>query len=165
MKIYNYPSKTAEKKVASIVKRGLGFKKKDVLAVTRILEDVRKNGDKALIKYANRFDSPGLTLESIQATSQEINNAAKNVDQSFARALNRAAEQIESFHKQQQYKSWDYSERPGTLLGQLINPVDMAGVYVPGGMGGETPLVSSVLMGVIPAKVAGVEQILMEQTV
>lgn len=161
MKIYNYPSKSAEKKVASIVKRGLGFKKKDVLAVTRILEDVRKNGDKALIKYANQFDSPDLTLESIQATSQEINNAAKNVDQSFVRALNRAAGQIESFHKQQLSKSWDYTERPGTLLGQLVNPVDVAGVYVPGGKGGETPLVSSVLMGVIPARIAGVKHIAM----
>ena len=161
MKIYNYPSKSAEKKVASIAKRGLGFKKKDVLAVTRILEDVRKNGDKALIKYANRFDSPALTLESIQATSQEINNAAKNVDRSFVRALNRAAGQIESFHKQQLSKSWDYTERPGTLLGQLVNPVDVAGVYVPGGMGGETPLVSSVLMGAIPARIAGVKHIAM----
>jgi len=161
MKIYNYPSKSAETKVASIVKRGLGFKKKDVLAVTRILEDVRKNGDKALIKYANRFDSPALTLESIQATSQEINNAAKNVDRSFVRALNRAAGQIESFHKQQLSKSWDYTERPGTLLGQLVNPVDVAGVYVPGGMGGETPLVSSVLMGAIPARIAGVKHIAM----
>ncbi len=161
MKIYKYPSKSAEKKITSIVKRGLGFKKKDVLAVTRILEDVRKNGDKALIKYANQFDSPGLTLESIQATSQEINNAAKNVDRSFVRALNRAAGQIESFHKQQLSKSWDYTERPGTLLGQLVNPVDVAGVYVPGGMGGKTPLVSSVLMGVIPARIAGVKNVAM----
>ena len=161
MKLFNYPSKSAEKKITSIVKRGLGFKKKDVLAVTRILEDVRKNGDKALIKYANQFDSPGLTLESIQATSQEINNAAKNVDRSFVRALNRAAGQIESFHKQQLSKSWDYTERPGTLLGQLVNPVDVAGVYVPGGMGGETPLVSSVLMGVIPARIAGVKHVAM----
>ena len=161
MKLFNYPSKSAEKKITSIVKRGLGFKKKDVLAVTRILEDVRKNGDKALIKYANQFDSPGLTLESLQATSQEINNAAKKVDRSFVRALNRAAGQIESFHKQQLSKSWDYTERPGTLLGQLVNPVDVAGVYVPGGMGGKTPLVSSVLMGVIPARIAGVKNIAM----
>jgi histidinol dehydrogenase len=161
MKLFNYPSKSAEKKVTSIVKRGLGFKKKDVLAVTRILEDVRKNGDKALIKYANQFDSPGLTIESIQATSQEINNAAKNVDRSFVRALNRAAGQIESFHKQKLSKSWDYTERPGTLLGQLVNPVDAAGVYVPGGKGGETPLVSSVLMGAIPARIAGVKHIAM----
>lgn len=161
MKLFNYPSKSAEKKVTSIVKRGLGFKKKDVLAVTRILEDVRKNGDKSLIKYANQFDSPGLTIESIQATGQEINNAAKNVDRSFVRALNRAAGQIESFHKQQLCKSWEYTERTGTLLGQLVNPVDSAGVYVPGGKGGETPLVSSVLMGAIPARIAGVKHIVM----
>ena len=161
MKIYNYPSKSAEKKVESIVNRGLGFKKKDVLAVTRILEDVRKNGDKALIKYTNRFDSPALTIESIQATRQEIDSAAKGVDRSFVRALNRAVVQIEAFHKQQLSKSWINIERPGTLLGQMVNPVDAAGVYVPGGMGGETPLVSSVLMGVIPARVAGVKHIAM----
>jgi histidinol dehydrogenase len=56
MKIYNYPSKSAEKKIASIINRGLGFKKKDYQSVKHILEDVRKNGDKALIKYVNRFD-------------------------------------------------------------------------------------------------------------
>jgi histidinol dehydrogenase len=161
MKIYNYPSKLAEKKIASITNRGLGFKKKDVLSVTRILEDVRKNRDKALIKYTNRFDSPELTIESIKATREEIDSAAKKVDRSFMRALNRAVRQIESFHKQQIITSWINTKRPGTLLGQMVNPVDSAGVYVPGGMGGKTPLVSSVLMGVIPARVAGVKHIAM----
>ena len=71
MKIYNYPSKSAEKRIVSIADRGLGFKKKDILSVTRILEDVRKNRDKALIKYTNRFDSPGLTIESIKVTTKE----------------------------------------------------------------------------------------------
>jgi histidinol dehydrogenase len=161
MKIYNYPSKSAEKRIASIVNRGLGFKKKDVLTVTRILEDVRKNRDKALIKYTNRFDSPELTVESIKATREEIDTAAKEVDRSFGRALNRAVRQIQAFHKQQSIKSWINTKRPGTLLGQMVNPVDTAGVYVPGGMGGKTPLVSSVLMGVIPARVAGVKHISM----
>lgn len=161
MKIYDYPSKSAEKRITSIVKRGLGFKKKDLLTVTRILEDVRKNGDTALIKYTNRFDSPGLTIASIKATRQEIDTASKTVDRSFVRALNRAAKQIQAFHKQQLVNSWINTKRPGTLLGQMVNPVDTAGVYVPGGMGGKTPLVSSVLMGVIPAKVAGVNHITM----
>ena len=161
MKIYNYPSKSAEKRIASIANRGLGFKKKDVLLVTRILEDVRKNGDKALIEYSNRFDSPELTITSIKATREEIDTAAKRVDRSFVRALNRAIKQIQGFHKQQFIKSWINTKRPGTLLGQMVNPVDSAGVYVPGGMGGKTPLVSSVLMGVIPAKVAGVKHIAM----
>ncbi len=161
MKIYNYPSKSAEKRIVSIADRGLGFKKKDILSVTRILEDVRKNRDKALIKYTNRFDSPGLTIESIKVTPKEIDNAAKKVDRSFVRALNRAAGQIEAFHKEQLITSWINTKRPGTLLGQMVNPVDTAGVYVPGGMGGKTPLVSSILMGVIPAKVAGVKHIAM----
>ena len=161
MKIYDYPSKSAEKRITSIVNRGLGFKKKNLLTVTRILEDVRKNGDNALIKYTNRFDSPGLTIASIKATRQEIDTAEKTVDRSFVRALNRAAKQIQAFHKQQFVNSWISTKRRGTLLGQMVNPVDTAGVYVPGGMGGKTPLVSSVLMGVIPAKVAGVNHIAM----
>ncbi len=161
MKIYDYPSKSAEKRITSIVNRGLGFKKKDILTVTRILEDVRKNGDTALIKYTNRFDSPELTTASIEATRQEIDSAAKTVDRSFIRALNRAIKQIQAFHNQQLVNSWISTKRPGTLLGQMVNPVDTAGVYVPGGMGGKTPLVSSVLMGVIPAKVAGVKHIAM----
>ncbi|MFC1812006.1 histidinol dehydrogenase [Thermodesulfobacteriota bacterium] len=161
MKIYNYPSKSAVKKVESIVNRGLNFNKKDVRDVTRILEDVKKNGDKALVKYANRFDSPGLTATSLKVTRDEMDAASKNVNRSFVRALKRAAGQIEAFHRAQKSKSWMNTQRPGTLLGQLINPVDAAGVYVPGGTGGKTPLVSSVLMGAIPAKIAGVRQISM----
>lgn len=161
MKIYNYPSKTADKRVESIVNRGLGFKKKDFLEVTRIIEDVRKNGDGALVKYTKRFDSPGLTAESIMVTQKEMNDAAKKVDRSFVRSLNRAAKQIEQFHKLQLEKSWINTDRDGTVLGQLVNPVDAAGIYVPGGRGGKTPLVSSVLMCSIPAKIAGVKQIIM----
>jgi len=159
MKIYNYPSKAADKKIASIVTRGLSFKKKDVLDVTRILEDVRRNGDTALVKYGNRFDCPGLTIKSLRVTRPEMDNAVKSVDRSFIRALNRAASQIKEFHEQQLDTSWINTQRPGALLGQLVNPVDAAGVYVPGGRGGQTPLVSSVLMGVIPAKIAGVKNV------
>lgn len=161
MKIYNYPSKTAEKRLLSIVNRGLGFKKKDLLAVTRIIEDVKKNGDKALIKYVNQFDSPTLKISSLEVTREELNSARGKVGKPFMRALNRAFFQIEAFHKKQVSMSWMETRRPGTILGQLVNPVDSAGVYVPGGQGGRTPLVSSVLMGVIPAKIAGVKQISM----
>lgn len=161
MKIYNYPSKSAEKKFKSIINRGLTFKKKDVLAVTRIIEDVQKNGDKALVKYTHRFDSEKLTTASIKVTRREMGDAATKVDRSFIRTLNRAIRQIESFHRQQLERSWINTQRPGTLLGQMVNPVDAAGIYVPGGKGGETPLVSSVLMGVIPARTAGVKRIVM----
>ncbi|RLC26898.1 MAG: histidinol dehydrogenase [Deltaproteobacteria bacterium] len=161
MKIYTYPSKSAEARVESIINRGLGFKEKDYLKVSQILEDVRKNGDNALIKYANQFDSPGLSIKSIRVTSDEIEAAANKVKKTFTRSLNRAIAHIESFHKHQLCNSWINTDRPGAFLGQIVNPVDSAGVYVPGGKGGKTPLVSSVLMGAIPAGIAGVKNIAM----
>jgi len=159
MKIYHYPSEKAEKRLSAIVNRSLQFKKKDLLAVTRIIEDVRRHGDKALIKYVRQFDSPKMSIKSLQVSPREIRAAGNKVSKPFRRALNRAFGQIEAFHKEQLSTSWIQTGRPGTLLGQLVNPVDSAGVYVPGGKGGRTPLVSSVLMGAIPARIAGVKQI------
>lgn len=161
MKIYHYPSKSGEKKVVDIVSRGLSFKKKDYQAVSRILDEVRRNGDRAVIKYARRFDAPGLTIKKIAVNQKEIAAASKKVDRSFVRALNRAADQITAFHRLQVRRSWINTERPGTVLGQLIHPVDSVGVYVPGATGGKTPLISTVLMTAIPAKIAGVGKIVM----
>ena len=161
MRIYNYPSITAEKKVSAIVNRGLSFSKKDYQNVNRILEDVRRRGDEAVIEYARRFDAPRMTLKSLKVSDKELSAASKKVDRSFVRALNRAAAQIESFHRNQVRQSWIDTQRPGTLLGQMVNPVDAVGVYVPGARGGETPLVSTVLMTAIPAKIAGVKNIVM----
>lgn len=158
MKIYHYPSDAAEKKVSAIVNRGLNFRKKDYQAVARILEDVRRNGDEAVIKYANRFDAPKLNVESIKVTGKEMAAALKKVGRGFVRAMNRAASQIEAFHRQQVHRSWIDTQRPGTMLGQLVNPVDAAGVYVPGARGGKTPLISTVLMTAIPAQIAGVKK-------
>ena len=161
MRIFNYPSRPAEQRVARIVNRGLEFQKSDLDAVTRICEQVRRRGDRAVISYTRRFDAPRMSLKSMQVSKKEFANAAKKVDRSFTRALNRAAANIKRFHEQQLRQSWMQTDRPGTLLGQLINPVNAAGVYVPGARGGKTPLVSSVLMGVIPARVAGVKQVAM----
>jgi histidinol dehydrogenase len=161
MRIYNYPSRPAEQRVARIIKRGLAFQKEDLAAVSRICERVRKRGDPAVISYTRRFDSARMSITSMRVSKKEFADAAKRVDRSFTRALNRAASNIKRFHEQQLRKSWMQTGRPGTLLGQLINPVAAAGVYVPGARGGKTPLVSSVLMGVIPARVAGVKQIAM----
>jgi histidinol dehydrogenase len=161
LKIDPYPSETAEKRVNRIVRRGLSFKHKEMIVVQRILEDVRKRGDSALIEYSQKYDSPGMKADQFRVTPKEMANAAKKVDRSFVKALNRAADQIAAFHRQQKPRSWIDTPRPGTMLGQLVRPVEVAGVYVPGGQGGQTPLVSSVLMGAIPAKIAGVEQIVM----
>lgn len=161
MKIFKYPSAAAEKKLKSIVGREIDFRKKDVQVVTRILREIKKEGDAALIRYSRQFDAPKMKLTELAVTPEEIAVAGKKVGRTFMRALNRAASQIESFHRQQLPKSWIDTRREGTLLGQMVHPVDAAGVYVPGGKGGSTPLVSSVLMGAIPAKIAGVSRVVM----
>jgi len=161
MKIFSFPSATAEKRMAAIVDRGLTFRRKDISAVARILEDVRKNGNSAVIKYARQFDAPKMTTGGMKVTPTEIANAVKKINRKFTRAMNRAVNQITEFHEKQLPNSWLHTQRPGTFLGQLVHPVERAGVYVPGAKGGKTPLVSSVLMGAIPAKIAGVDKVVM----
>jgi histidinol dehydrogenase len=161
MKILSHPSAAAESAVARIVSRGLSFSKKDHAAVSRILTDVRRRGDQALVAYNRRFDAPGFTLRDLRVGPVEFRQAAAAADRGFTRALNRAATQIEAFHRRQVRSSFISLDREGTMLGQLVRPVERVGVYVPGGQGGKTPLVSSVLMGAIPARVAGVAQIVM----
>ena len=105
---------------------------------------------------------PRLTVKSMKVTAGEMAKPEiKKVDRKFIRAMNRAASQIDAFHRQQIQHSWLHTRRPGTILGQLVNPVNAAGVYVPGARGGKTPLISTVLMTAIPAKIAGVEKLVM----
>ncbi len=159
MSILNYPSKRAEDKIREIIERGLGFSDEEQESVLSILENVKINGDKALMEYTNKFDSPTLTIDSLKVTDDEFKKAENEVSEKFHKALDRAVAQIESFHQKQKQNSWIDTERDGVILGQLVNPVDAAGVYAPGAKGGKTPLVSSVLMGGIPAKIAGVKNI------
>jgi histidinol dehydrogenase len=161
MKIYSYPSKAAEKRLQTIENRTIDFRKNDATAVNRILQRVKKEGDKALVDYTHQFDSKRVTRTSLRVTSQEFESAKKLVDLSFMRALNRAARQIRSFHQKQLHQSWISTERDGVILGQLNHPLDTAGIYVPGGQEGKTPLVSTVLMCAIPAALAGVNRICM----
>ncbi|MEJ2659774.1 MAG: histidinol dehydrogenase, partial [Desulfobacteraceae bacterium] len=147
MKIYCFPSDAAEKRLQRIAGRGLGFRSKDIRLVQRIVESVRKEGDEALIRYSRQFDAPELQIGQLQVTSAEMAEASRGVDRRFKQALNMAAGQIEAFHSRQRPNSW------------FDTPA--AGLYVPGGKSGTTPLVSSVLMGAIPAKIAGVGRIVM----
>ena len=114
-----------------------------------------------MIAYTRQFDAPDLSAEQIEVTRAEFAAAERRVDRKFKRALGRAVDQIAGFHRKQLPRSWYDTPRPGTFLGQMVRPVDAAGVYVPGARGGATPLVSSVLMGAIPAKIAGVPRVAM----
>ena len=161
MNILSYPSAKADRRLEKIVRRDIGFRKKDTDAVARIVADVRKNGDSALLRYARRFDCPDMTAADLTVTAKEFADARKQVDRRIMSALNRAIRQISAFHQRQLPNAWVDTARDGSMLGQMIHPVDAAGVYVPGGQGGSTPLVSSVLMGVIPARIAGVPRVTM----
>lgn len=159
MKIYQYPSKSAEQRVKNTIDRGLGFSKQDYETVEAYLDDVKTRGDEALVEYTNKFDSNKVTVENLKVTPKEFDIALKNVDAAFLKTLDRSVNQLEYFHSKQRENSWIDTPRNGVMVGQLVKPVSAAGVYAPGAKGGKTPLVSSVLMGGIPAKVAGVPSI------
>jgi histidinol dehydrogenase len=126
----------------------------DILrAVKSIVEDVRKNGDRALLKYTKRFD--GISLKTPLIPEKRIKEAARNVEKDLLRALRIAEERIRRFHERQKERSWSYKDN-GAVLGQMIRPIERVGVYVPGG---RAAYPSTVLMNVIPAQVAGVKEI------
>ncbi len=159
MEILQYPSDSAEKKILATIERGLGFTDEDYNNVNTFIEAVRKDGDKAVCHYTNRFDSKYVTEKSLKVSEDEFKEARQNIDRDFLKALDRAVTQIESFHLKQNQNSWIDTPRKGVMVGQMVKPVDAAGIYAPGGKGGKTPLVSSVVMGGVPAKVAGVDSI------
>ncbi|EDL64633.1 histidinol dehydrogenase [Bacillus sp. SG-1] len=125
-------------------------------AVQEILREVKSAGDLALLKYTEKFD--GVRLQDMKVTSEEVDAAVKEIGTEMVRIIEEAAENISSFHGKQKRNSWFDTDENGTLLGQKITPLDSVGVYVPGGTAAYP---SSVLMNVLPAKVAGVERIVM----
>ena len=161
MKIYQFPSTAAQKKLERIISREAVLPQKEMSRVKRILQEVRKEGDAAVNRYTRQFDAKKMTVKRTVVTSKEFAAAKNAVSRGFVRALNQAATNIRAFHEKQTPKSWMTAQRPGTLTGQMVHPVDAAGIYVPGATGGATPLVSSVLMSAIPAKIAGVSKVVM----
>ncbi len=124
--------------------------------VKAILEDVKQNGDNALKKYAKMFDNA--EIENLEVTQEEIDEAYKNIDERFKETLKLAYNNIEKFHKKQLRNSYITNEEDGIVMGQIINPIEKVGVYIPGGT---AVYPSSLLMNVVPAKVAGVNEIVL----
>jgi histidinol dehydrogenase len=121
--------------------------------VRAILDDVRLDGDKAVLKYTKAYDS--LKIKSLRIDSKEISAYAAKADARAVKALKRSAKRIRAFHKRQKDTSWSFSEK-GAQVGQLVRPLERVGVYIPGGTASYP---STVLMNVIPAQVAGVREI------
>lgn len=127
-------------------------------AVGEILAQVRGHGDAALLDYSRRFDAPDLGADDLRVSPEDFDAAAREVDEDFLATLRFAAERIRVFHEREMEDSWLLTRDDGCVTGRLVRPVDSAGLYVPGGQGGSTPLVSSVLMNGIPAAIAGVRR-------
>lgn len=123
-------------------------------AVDEIIANVKENGDAAVLSYVERFD--GVKLDSLKVTEEEIDAAYASMDADFIKTLGMAYENIYAFHEKQVRKDFLVNEREGVVLGQKILPVEKAGLYVPGGTASYP---SSVLMDVVPAKIAGVREI------
>jgi histidinol dehydrogenase len=128
--------------------------------VRGILDDVRNRGDKVLVEWTRKFDCPDFTSDQLRVPVEHLERAMAEIPESDLAIIREAADNIRTFHENQKQKSWVTTQEDGTVLGQMVRPVDRAGLYVPGGQGGETPLISSLLMNAIPAQVAGVERIL-----
>jgi histidinol dehydrogenase len=126
--------------------------------VSSIVNDVRLRGDSALIEYTNKFDKRETTVSALEISRDEINSKRDEISISLMNSLEFAADRIQRYASRQKLESWSYTDELGTLLGQKITPVERAGIYVPGG---QAAYPSSVLMNCIPAKVAGVDEVIM----
>ncbi len=126
--------------------------------VTNIINDVRLRGDSALLEYTNHFDRRQSDIDELEIPLESLRKALKEISPGVRAELEQAAGSIRSYHEHQRLDSWSYHDKDGTLLGQKVTPLDSVGVYVPGG---KAAYPSSVLMNTIPAKVAGVEKIIM----
>jgi histidinol dehydrogenase len=129
--------------------------------VASIIADVKERGDQALIAYTNQFDSPALAIDRLRVSAAEFAAAEHEVSPAFQATLDKAIHRVRTFHEHEKEESWVVTREDGTITGRLVHPVDSAGLYVPGGQGGKTPLVSSVLMNGIPAAIAGVRRMVM----
>lgn len=126
--------------------------------VDAIIQEVRAHGDEALFSYTEKFDGAKITADTIRVTKEEIEEAYEAVDPSLLNVIRKSLVNIRSYHEKQKKYSWFDTTENGTILGQKITPLGTVGVYVPGG---KAVYPSSVLMNVVPAKVAGVGRIVM----
>ncbi len=158
IRILHFDDKDFEPALQRIVGRGESAQADVQLTVQEIIEDVRRRGDSALIEYTERFDRLALTPATLEVTREEIDQALAAVSDESLAALRLAVERIAAFHAKQKEQTWLSTEEQDVLLGQMVRPLDRVGIYVPGG---KAAYPSSVLMNAVPARVAGVPEVVM----
>jgi len=156
MRIYKSAENDLDSLIKILRKRESGERPEVTGAVMEVINEVRTKGDEALYHFSRKFD--GVNLEGLEIGSDKLKNAYESLEPSLALTIEKACENIRKFHQRQKENSWFESLENGVILGQKMTPLERVGVYVPGGT---APLPSSVLMNVIPAKVAGVREVIM----
>ncbi len=158
MRTLKLTEETQSELLGNLLNRNPGSYTEYENTVNEIIDNVRKNGDKAVFEYTLKFDKSELSASTVRVTEDEIKAAYKELDSKFVEVMKKSAENIRIFHEKQKRNSWIDTREDGSILGQRILPIEISGVYVPGG---KAAYPSSVLMNVVPAKVAGVERIVM----
>lgn len=158
MKTIKLTAETQKDLLNSLLKRSPNNYGQYEAVVAEIITAVRETGNQAVFDYTKKFDKWEITAENIRVTEAEIEEAFAEVEDSFIEVMKRSADNIYAFHQKQLRNSWIDTKPDGSILGQKLLPVSISGVYVPGG---KAAYPSSVLMNVIPAKVAGVKRIIM----
>ena len=158
MKIVELNNESKNNLLENLLKRSPNSYGEYESIVNDIINNVRTNKDKAIFEYTLKFDKFELNKDNIKVTKEEIDEAYTLVDKSLIEVMKHSALNIKEFHEKQMHNSWISTKDDGSILGQKITPIDISGVYVPGG---KAAYPSSVLMNIIPAKVAGVKKIIM----
>ena len=158
MRTVRLTEETKKNILEDLLKRSPNQYKEYTEKVEAILKDVQENGDKAVFGYTEKFDKAVLTAETVRVTEEEIAEAYEKLPARTVEVIRKAIVNIRAYHEKQRRNSWFDAQPDGTILGQKITPIASVGVYVPGG---KAAYPSSVLMNVLPAKVAGVERIAM----
>ena len=158
MRIIELTEETKDNLLEKLLKRSPNSYGQFEQTVNDIITQVRERGDEALFEYTKKFDKCEINQQTIKVTDREIAEAYEKVEPELVKVMKKSAENITRFHQKQLHNSWMVPEENGTLLGQKITPIAISGVYVPGG---KAAYPSSVLMNVLPAKVAGVSRIIM----
>lgn len=158
MRICKLTNETKKELLGNLLQRNPGNYAEYENTVNEIITNVRNSGDKALFDYTLKFDKFDVSKDTIKVTKEEIADAYNELSDDFIDVMKKSAENIRAFHEKQKRNSWIDTKEDGSILGQRILPIEISGVYVPGG---KAAYPSSVLMNVVPAKVAGVERIIM----
>lgn len=157
MRIVRLTEDTKKEALEALIGRSPSGYEEQEKAVREIIEEIRTRGDEALFAYEKKFDRCDLTKETVRVSREEIEEAYAALDPAFIEVLKKAAANIRDYHEKQKVNSWITTREDGVILGQKITPIEVSGCYVPGG---RAAYPSSVLMNVVPAKVAGVSHIM-----